>query len=374
MIHFRQGPALRNKQTDMKRIIAIILTAIMATGIMQAQVKVGSSLELDKTVHNFGDILMEKGPVSCTFTVSNTGQKPAVIYNVVSTCGCTDVSWTREPIMPGKSGRISATYSNDEGAYPFDKTLTVYFSDVKKPVTLKLRGVSLAKKQPLTELYPVQYGPLALKSAEIKCGNLEQGGVKSESVNVANISGKPIKVEFRNVSKQLKVSVSPNPIPANSTAEMSFTVTADRSLWGKNFYYAEPVVNGKSFNKNISFWAFTKENFSGLTDNERKDGPRPHFDESTYSFGKVKKGTKVQAEFTFRNDGKKPFNVYKVNADAKAWSHSDIPAAAPGEKVTFTVTLDTTDLPKGEHLTIVTLTTDSPLRPIVNLFIAGWIE
>ena len=156
MIHFRQGPALRNRQTDMKRITAIILTAIMATGIMQAQVKVGSSLELDKTVHNFGDILMEKGPVSCTFTVSNTGQKPAVIYNVVSTCGCTDVSWTREPIMPGKSGRISATYSNDEGAYPFDKTLTVYFSDVKKPVTLKLRGVSLAKKQPLTELYPVQ--------------------------------------------------------------------------------------------------------------------------------------------------------------------------------------------------------------------------
>ena len=151
----------------MRYIMTIILAAAMAAGMLQAQVKVGSSLELDKTVHNFGDILMEKGPVSCTFTVSNTGQKPAVIYNVVSTCGCTDVSWTREPIMPGKSGSISATYSNDEGAYPFDKTLTVYFSDVKKPVTLKLRGVSLAKKQPLTELYPVQHGPLGLKSAEI---------------------------------------------------------------------------------------------------------------------------------------------------------------------------------------------------------------
>ena len=62
----------------------------MAAGMLQAQVKVGSSLELDKTVHNFGDILMEKGPVSCTFTVNNTGQKPAgtaacsSIYNVDS--------------------------------------------------------------------------------------------------------------------------------------------------------------------------------------------------------------------------------------------------------------------------------------------------
>ena len=63
-----------------------------------------------------------------------------------------------------------------------------------------------------------------------------------------------------------------------------------------------------------------------------------------------------------------------MNADAKDWSHSDIPVAAPEETVRFTVTLDTKDLPKGEHLTIVTLTTNSPLRPIVNLFIAGWIE
>lgn len=358
----------------MRYIMTIILAAAMAAGMLQAQVKVGSSLELDKTVHNFGDILMEKGPVSCTFTVNNTGQKPAVIYNVVSTCGCTDVSWTREPIMPGKSGSISATYSNDEGAYPFDKTLTVYFSDVKKPVTLKLRGVSLAKKQPLTELYPVQHGPLGLKSAEIKCGNLEQGGIKSESVTVANISDRPVKVDFRNVDKHLKISVAPNPIPANSTAEMSFSVTADRSLWGKNFYHASPVVDGKVFNDGISIWAFTKENFSSLTDKERREGPRPHFEESTYSFGKVKKGARIQAEFSFRNDGRKPFSVYSVNADAKDWSHSDIPVAAPEETVRFTVTLDTKDLPKGEHLTIVTLTTNSPLRPIVNLFIAGWIE
>ena len=45
-----------------------------------------------------------------------------------------------------------------------------------------------------------------------------------------------------------------------------------------------------------------------------------------------------------------------------------------GEEVTFRVHLDTSDLPAGEHLTIVTLTTNSPLRPIVNLFIAGYIE
>lgn len=344
-----------------------------------AQEKISDNLEIDKMVHNFGDILLNSGPVSCTFTVKNIGNKPAVIYNVTSSCGCTDVAWTKEPLMPGKNGKISVTYSNDEGAYPFDKSLTVYISDVKKPVILKVRGVSVAKKMPLSESYPVHFGALGLKEKEFKCGNLEQEGVKSNAVMVANISDKPIKVDFTQVSQQLSIQVSPNPIPAQSTAEMSFTVSASRDLWGKNYYWATPVVNGKAVkdadgNSKISVWAFTKENFSGLSDAEKAKGPRPSFKESTFSFGKVKKGEIVHAEFTFKNEGQKDFCVYEVNADAAKWSHGHIPVAVPGKSVTFKVDLDTSSMPVGEALTIVTLTTNSPLRPIVNLFIAGWIE
>ena len=353
--------------------------ALASAASTYAQEKVGSSLEIDKTVHNFGDIIHKSGPVSCTFTLKNTGNKPAVIYNVTSTCGCTNVDWTREPIRPGESGKISVTYSNDEGAYPFDKTLTTYISDVQKPLLLKIRGVSIETPKPLKELYPVSFGPFALRESYIKCGNLEQGGQKSDAVMVANTSNRPIKVDFTDVSPNLSISVSPNPIPAESTAEMSFTVTADRSIWGKNTYYAVPLINGKEYKNDegknkIGIWAFTKENFSHLSSDEKAKGPRPTFDESTYSFGKIKKGETVHATFTFKNDGKECFRIYKVNSDAKKWSHSTIPAAHPGEKVSFRVHLDTENLPAGEHLTIVTLTTNSPLRPIVNLFIAGYIE
>ena len=45
-----------------------------------------------------------------------------------------------------------------------------------------------------------------------------------------------------------------------------------------------------------------------------------------------------------------------------------------GGEGSFKVALNTSKLPVGEALVIVTLTTNSPLRPIVNLFIAGWIE
>ncbi len=215
--------------------LAILVALIAGLAPAFAQEKLGNGLEIDKTVHNFGDIMLGSGPVSCTFTLTNRGDKPAVIYNVVSTCGCTGVKWTKEPIRPGMSGTVSATYSNDEGPYPFDKNLTVYLSDVKKPLILKLRGVSHQKEKSLEELYPVSYGPLALRESELKCGNLEQGGMKSEAVIVANLSRKPIDIKFTDITEDLEIKVSPNPIPARGTAEMSFTVKASREKWGKNW-------------------------------------------------------------------------------------------------------------------------------------------
>ena len=363
----------------MKKIITIISAIVLSLFMGMAQEKIGNILEVDKTVHNFGDILLDSGPVSCTFTLKNISDKPIVIYNVASSCGCTDVTWTKEPLRPGNEGKVSVTYSNDEGPYPFDKTLTMYVSDMKKPVLLKVRGVCMEKQKPLEELYPITYGPLAIKESVNRVGNLEQGGQKSEAVMVANLSDKPIAISFGDVSPQLEIEVSPNPIPARGTAEMSFTVTADRNLWGKNKYWATPQVNGRAHKNNngdsrLCFWAFTRDNFNDMTQEEKDAGPMPRFTTSTFQAGKIKQGETIHAEYTFTNEGKAPFCVYKVDADARVWSHSDIPCCEPGQKVTFRVHVDTKGMPKGEMLTIVTLTTNCPIRPIINLFVAGWIE
>ena len=75
-----------------KKLITVILTLLSVAAA--AQEKLPNGLVIDKTVHNFGDIMLDSGPVSCTFTVKNESDKPAVIYSVTSSCGCTNVSWT----------------------------------------------------------------------------------------------------------------------------------------------------------------------------------------------------------------------------------------------------------------------------------------
>lgn len=359
------------------KFIICLIFSIFASGLLLRSATgqpIGNGLEIDKTVHDFGDIMLDSGPVSCTFTVTNKSDKPAVIYNVSSSCGCTNVKWTREPIRPGSKGTISATYSNDEGPYPFDKSLTVYFSGIKKPVILKLRGHSMAKQLTLEERYQERFGAIGIKETVIKAGNLEQGGVRSGTVKIANLSGSPVTVSFSETTPELSLSVSPNPIPARTTANLDFTIKASRQKWGKNFYRTSVIANGKRQDGELTFWGYTKENFDNLTKEQKAAGARPMFENSTYSFGKAKQGTIVHAEYKFKNTGKSEFKVYKIDVDSGKASPKGIPTAGPGESSIFSIDLDTSTMPKGEALAVVTLTTNSPLRPIINLFIAGWLE
>ena len=109
--------------------------------LLLLSVLIGGRAEFDRTVHDFGTVSQKDGALSCEFSVTNKGEEPLTILSVISSCGCTDVKWTRETLQSGQSGTVCATYKNDEGPHPFDKTLTVYLSDIRKPVVLHLRGV-----------------------------------------------------------------------------------------------------------------------------------------------------------------------------------------------------------------------------------------
>ena len=338
-------------------------------------VQVGEVVEFDKTVHDFGDISVEDGPQSCVFTVKNIGKEPIAIYEVVTSCGCTDAQWTREPLQPGKTGTISATYKNEDGPVPFDKTLTVYIAGVSKPVILRLRGMVHEKKKPLSEIYgAVKLGSMGMKSLNYKVSNVLQGESSSDEAKIANLGRQPMKVAFTNVSPNLTVEVVPATVPAGETAALRFSVKSAPNVWGKHVYSATPVINGVKASKPITVTALTRGNFASWTPEQRKNAAQCIFDESTVSFGTVKAGAKVDAQFTFTNKGKSPLTFYSLDADSDG-----VTATLPGEtgmqkKGSIPVKVDTSLLPKGETVIMLTVTTNCPARPLINLFLVGLVN
>lgn len=345
----------------------LFLSIIAALALVQ-----DGNIKWDKTLHDFGDVSVTDGPLTCTYTVTNNGTEPIAIFEVVSSCGCTNVKWTQAPIQPGKTGTVSATYKNEDGPMPFDKTLTVYISGVKRPVILRLRGVIHEKKKSLNELYGAQkLGDLGVKSRQLKTGNLKQGQQVSEQTTIANLGKKPLKISWADVSEELSLKVEPNPIPAGSTATLTYTVTANPAHYGRKKYTAAPVLNGRKADGVLEITSWTQENFTVMKQAERDKGPIPYFDSSTVNLGTASKGERLTAVFTCTNRGKRDLHFYKADADSPALALAEpLSDIAPAKKGSVRFTLDTSSLEKGENVIMVSLTTNSPLRPLVNVFVA----
>lgn len=91
-----------------------------------------------KTEISLGEIPQNK-PVTIEFEFTNTGDSPVMIQNVQAGCGCTSTSFSKTPVLPGESTKISAVFNAaTKGA--FNKQVTVITSAEDSPRALSFTG------------------------------------------------------------------------------------------------------------------------------------------------------------------------------------------------------------------------------------------
>jgi hypothetical protein len=131
-------------------IISIFAVAAIMSQPLCAAAQTGHTIALrfNEVVHNFGKISIDSGAQKCQFVFTNVSSSPVAISNVLASCGCTVPSWSKAPIKPGEKGIIKVTFLNDQGPYPFDKTLSVYTTASQKPIMLRITGVVYEKDRP----------------------------------------------------------------------------------------------------------------------------------------------------------------------------------------------------------------------------------
>ena len=83
-------------------------------------------------------------PKTIEFEFKNTSDKSVIITAVKPACGCTAADYTKEPIAPGKSGFVKATY-NAAALGSFTKTVTVTTNIDATPKVLTFKGTVQAK-------------------------------------------------------------------------------------------------------------------------------------------------------------------------------------------------------------------------------------
>lgn len=125
-------------------VIVIAYTSLTGCqGCVEEKVAVTESeaeIRFDTIAHDFGDIPMgEKREYE--FVFHNIGNKPLVIQEVNTTCGCIREHHTVRPVMPGRSGSITAIYDEK---YPapghFHKGVGVHSNGKTGFIMLKVSG------------------------------------------------------------------------------------------------------------------------------------------------------------------------------------------------------------------------------------------
>ena len=121
----------------MKKLLFTTLMLIAVINIVFAQAKI----QFDQSEYNFGSF-PETSPVQkCTFTFTNSGDKPLVINQAIASCGCTVPSYPKAPIKPGQKGTIEVTYNGKtKFTGHFKKAITIYTNGVPETTRIYIEG------------------------------------------------------------------------------------------------------------------------------------------------------------------------------------------------------------------------------------------
>ncbi|MFT2011488.1 DUF1573 domain-containing protein [Pontibacter sp. 13R65] len=156
-----------------KKLYYLLVLCFLATGYAaNAQ----GDLKFEKETHDFGTIA-EGVQATYEFQVKNVGNQPVVIANVHPSCGCTTPDWTKDPILPGKTGVIKAVYNSTGRPGPFHKAITVTSNTATPTKTIFIKG-EVGPKDLKTSYTPEQKAAsprLAVGTTSYNFGKLEKG-------------------------------------------------------------------------------------------------------------------------------------------------------------------------------------------------------
>lgn len=97
-----------------------------------------TEVSLDKAELDFGTFPKNEVKEG-KFQLTNTGKNLLVVYDVITSCGCTKAEYSKNPVRPGETLELTVRYEADEVGL-FNKMLIIYSNAIGSPLKLRVKG------------------------------------------------------------------------------------------------------------------------------------------------------------------------------------------------------------------------------------------
>ncbi|MDR1226130.1 MAG: DUF1573 domain-containing protein [Prevotellaceae bacterium] len=350
----------------MRKLFSTITTLLFASAVL-------AQMQFSKTQHDFGQVQETGGEIAYSFEFTNTGKAPVIITDVKSSCGCTTPEWTKQPVLPGKTGFVKAIFDPKDRPGIFDKEITV--STKSEQVKLKITGEVIPKTKGTADIYPRTMGSLRLKSNNIPFSNIYNTATASETLAIINTGNTPLSIAFASVPEHITLSVQPQTLKANETGTITCVYNAfKKNDWGYVTDRVGVTINGKSDKGyELTVSASVDEDFSAVNE---ANAPVAQFASRSITVeGHVKQGDSKEFSISITNNGKSDLLIRKVttNCDCISLAGNNPTNIKAGQAAELKATFNPGRL-KGKVNKTVTVITNAPKQFSTVVRVSATVE
>ena len=285
---------------------------------VSAVAQVAKPLQFREEIYDFGSIREQAGPVTHEFSFINNGSRPIKIMGVQASCGCTTPDWSKEPVAPGKTGFIQASYNPIGRPGYFNKTLTVTTDFDSNPVILQIKGQVAVEGDGEKIQFQAANGSWKMKSGSFNLGKVF---VKDEftvrDFQILNGGTSPVSFINYTAPAYIKVEVQPKTLAPGEKGNIK--VSYNGKLKGNYGFHSDniEIVTDDALNakKSFSVYATLEDEFPLMTAEQLAEAPRLRTQVSTIDFGRLRPNTTTVREIQFFNTGKKELDIKSLQGN-----------------------------------------------------------
>lgn len=350
--------------------------ALMLNTVLFAQVT--KPLQFREDIFDFGIIEEEAGSAIHEFSFTNNSNRPIKILTVQASCGCTTPNWSKEPVAPGKSGFIQASFDPKGRPGYFNKSLTVTTDFDSNPVILQIKGQVAVKDETSTLQFQASNGSWKLKSGSFNMGKVH---VKDEftvrDFQVLNAGSKPVTFSGKFAGPAyIKIDVQPKTITPG--AKGNIKVSYNGKVKGKYGFQSDNIelVTDDEINptKSFSVYATLEDEFPQLSAEDLAKAPQLRVQATSIDFGRLRPNTASVREIQFYNTGKQALDIKSLQGNCTCVTASaEKTSVKPGESSTIKIFLNPQDR-KGSLQKAVTIYSNDPQNPVQRITFSGYVD
>lgn len=353
----------------MKAKLLITLLLSFVFGVVSAQDELNSAMVFETYEWDFGQIDEADGVVQHTFRFMNVSNNPIQIDNVATSCGCTTVLYSTQPIAGGEYGELTVAFDPSRTEGRVLREVEIFTKDRRNYASLMITADVNPIPMGLEQLYPhLLAGTVKTNAKRCNFGYVTQGESVTRVVRIANVGNKSSKLSVITTGNRYGMSVDcPESIAPQEV--VSIHITYDIPKGKKYFGMARDtiwlVADGAKSQESIVVNALRVEKFS---QDENKAKPVLRIEPSYVDFGEKTPGKIFKKTIVIGNTGNADLIFRNVEPmEGTAISIESGQVIKPGKELKVTVAITNSTEPRTVTMGSINLTTNDPTRPFREL-------